>query len=235
MWLNSDGVNYMSEKIRIAIFDDHPVVRTGIKMLIDAQPDMEVVGDAADLAELSQLAGSKPVHIAVLDLAMPNGGGLKGLKLIRGKHPGTKAIILTMHNDVALLRSALSEGAAGFVLKQSADTDLLAAIRATYKGGLYIDSGLAKSLLFLDPAPSSKRNLLSDRERQVINLLARGFSNLDIAERLNVSVKTVETYRTRVAGKLGLRTRMELTRYAVLSGLLSPEDFLAADDIGSAM
>lgn len=220
----------MADEIRVAIVDDHPVVRTGIRMLIDAQHDMKVVGEAASIAELAQLVVSNDVQVLVLDLAMPKGSGINGLKLLRSKHPTVRTIVLTMHSDVALLRSALSEGAAAFVLKQSADTDLLAAIRATYKGGLYIDSGLAKALLLIDPNVSSKRNLLSDRERQVVNLLARGFSNQDIADRLHVSIKTVETYRARITGKLGLKTRVEIMRYAVLAGLLSPEDFLASDN-----
>lgn len=220
----------MADEIRVAIVDDHPVVRTGIRMLIDAQHDMKVVGEAASIAELAQLVVSNDVQVLVLDLAMPKGSGINGLKLLRSKYPTVRTIVLTMHSDVALLRSALSEGAAAFVLKQSADTDLLAAIRATYKGGLYIDSGLAKALLLIDPNVSSKRNLLSDRERQVVNLLARGFSNQDIADRLHVSIKTVETYRARITGKLGLKTRVEIMRYAVLAGLLSPEDFLASDN-----
>lgn len=213
-----------ADMIRVGIVDDHPIFRSGVKMLINAQPDMCVVAEAGTIAEAVEAVEKSQAHILLLDIGLRKGSGLTALKHVRACTPLTRAIVLTMYNDVALMRSALAEGASGFVLKQAADADLLTAIRAVHKGGLFIDPSLAAEFMAEKlNAPVGK--LLSHREKQVIQLVAQGYANQEIARSLCVSVKTVETYKTRIAEKLGLHSRKEITRYALLTGLLSPDDF----------
>jgi two-component system, NarL family, response regulator NreC len=212
------------DKIDVAIADDHTILRSGVKMLINAQPDMRIVAEFGSIAEI--LAGIQNIEpdVLLLDIGLTGGSGLLALKQMRIKKPLVKVVILTMHNEVALMRSALSEGASGFVLKQAADTDLLSAIRAVHKGGLFIDPSLAAAFV-AEKVNAVPGTILSSREKQVIQLVAQGYSNQGIAKHLYIGVKTVETYKARIAEKLGLRSRREIIRYAVLTGLLRPEDF----------
>jgi two-component system response regulator NreC len=212
------------DTIDVAIADDHGILRSGVRMLINSQPDMRVVAEASGTAEIISAVERAEPHILLLDIGLAGDSGLTALKQMRTKRPLIRAIILTMHSDVALMRSAVAEGAAGFVLKQAADTELLLAIRAVHRGGLFIDPSLAAEFM-AEKATAPAGNLLSRREKQVLQLIAQGNANQEIANRLYVSVKTVETYRARLAEKLGLRSRKEITRYALLTGLLSPEDF----------
>jgi DNA-binding NarL/FixJ family response regulator len=171
----------------------------------------------------------------VLDITMPHGGGLHAIGEIRKNSDSVRILLLSMHDEPAYLRTALAAGASGYVLKKSVDADLLSAIRAVHKGRTYVDSELADGLLrgFL-PKPASpkgqsrEKDVLSDRERQVLKLVAEGFSSRDIAEQIFVSVKTVETYRRRLAEKLGLESRADIVRYALDLGLLSSEKFTSA-------
>lgn len=212
-------------RTRIVLADDHAILRSGLKMLIGTQPDMVVVGEAARMSEVAAVIAEAKPHVLLLDIAMPGGTALQTLKEVVGNHAPTRVLILTMHRDIALVRSVLSAGACGFVLKQAADSDLLSAIRAVRQGGLFIDPTVARDLLpFPAPARTPSRNLLSDRELQVLKALAQGHTNQDVAARLSLSVKTVETYRTRIAEKLGLRSRREITRFALATGLLTAED-----------
>jgi two-component system, NarL family, response regulator NreC len=219
-------------KIRVLIADDHAILRSGLRMLISAQPDMTVVGEAQDGKEAVRLASETAPDVAVLDITMPHGGGLHAIGEIRKTANSVRILLLSMHDEPAYLRTALAAGASGYVLKKSVDADLLSAIRAVHKGRTYVDSELAESLItdFLpervpESSQSPQKHVLSERETQVLKLVAEGFSSRDIAEQIFVSVKTVETYRRRFAEKLGLETRADIVRYALDLGLLSSEKF----------
>jgi two-component system, NarL family, response regulator NreC len=218
-------------KIRVLIADDHAILRSGLRMLISAQPDMTVVGEAQDGKDAVRVASETAPDVAVLDITMPHGGGLHAIGEIRKIANSVRILLLSMHDEPAYLRTALAAGAAGYVLKKSVDADLLSAIRAVHKGRTYVDSELADGLIrdFLpqraQESSSPEKRVLSEREAQVLKLVAEGFSSRDIAEQIYVSVKTVETYRRRFAEKLGLETRADIVRYALDLGLLSPEKF----------
>lgn len=218
--------------IRVLIADDHAILRSGLRMLISAQPDMTVVGEAQDGKEAVRLAGETAPHVAVLDITMPQGGGLHAISEIRKIANSVRILLLSMHDEPAYLRTALAAGASGYVLKKSVDADLLSAIRAVYKGRTYVDSELADGLIrdylpegLRESSQSPEKRVLSEREAQVLKLVAEGFSSRDIAEQIFVSIKTVETYRRRFAEKLGLETRADIVRYALDLGLLSSEKF----------
>jgi two-component system response regulator NreC len=214
-------------KIRVLIADDHAILRSGLKMLVNAQADMEVVGEAPDGEHAIRTICEMTPDVALLDLTMPSGGGMVALQRIVRDCRRTRVIILTMHDDHAYLRSALAAGASGYVLKRSVDAEMLAAIRAVHRGGTFVDPSLARVLvqdvLVRTDAKTGFIRLLSDRELQVLGLVARGYSSSQIAKRILVSVKSVETYRSRFADKLGLRSRSEVVRFAIQMGLLTPE------------
>jgi two-component system response regulator NreC len=219
-----------THKIRIMIADDHAILRAGLKMLINAQTDMEVVSEAPDGEEAVHAARETRPDVALLDLTMPGTGGMRALQQMAQNCPKTRVLVLTMHDDTAYLRSVLAEGASGYLLKRTVDTELLAAIRAVHRGGTFVDPSLAKVLVqdVLAKRGTKARatrpaNILSDRERQVLKLVAQGYSSRQIAKRILVGVKTVETYRARIAGKLELRTRSDVVRYAIRMGLLAAE------------
>jgi two-component system, NarL family, response regulator NreC len=199
-------------------------------MLIDAQPDMLVVGEAQDGKEALRMADEANPDVFLLDITMPNAGGLQIIPELLKRHSAAHVLLLTMHDEAAYLRTALAAGASGYVLKKSVDADLLSAIRAVHKGRRYIDSELAESLI-LDAIPERSREpgslpearILSDREVQVLKLVAEGFSSREIADQLLVSTKTIETYRSRFGEKLGLNSRADIVRYALTTGLLSSE------------
>ena len=222
-------------KIRILIADDHAVVRSGLRLLINSQRDMEVVGEAKDGREvLPKVRESRP-DIALLDLSMPGGGGLQAIGQLRREEPAVRVLVLTMHDDPDYLRSVLSAGGFGYVVKRSADSDLLSAIRTVSHGERFVDPSIGETLvqeILRDSGPGgtggeSEEARLSPREREVLGLLAHGYTNTEIAEKIFVSVKTVETYRARLSQKLGLRTRAELVRYAMSRGILRGDDDLA--------
>jgi len=217
-------------KIRVMIVDDHAILRAGLRMLVSAQADMEVVSEAPDgEVAIQKVQDSKP-DVTLLDLTMPRVSGMKALQEITRNCRETRVLVLTMHDDPAYLRSALAAGASGYVLKRAVDSELIAAIRAVHRGGVFVDPRLA-SILVQDVlakkgtrADSTKTtNILSDRELQVLGLVARGYTSPQIAKQISVGVKTVETYRSRFAEKLGLRTRSDVIRFAVQMGLLTPE------------
>lgn len=218
-------------KIRLVVADDHAILRSGLRMLINAQPDMEVVGEAADGIEAVQAIQKANPDVAILDVTMPKSGGLDAIKEIVARSRSVRVLLLTMHEEPAYLRTALSAGAAGYVLKKSVDADLLSAIRAVCKGRTYVDSELAEILVRdafgkkEDGNGSVVDSVLSDRELQVLKLVAEGFSSREIAEQIYISTKTVETYRARFAEKLGLKSRAQIVRYALNLGLLSSEKF----------
>ena len=212
------------------IADDHAILRAGLKMLVNAQADMEVVSEAPDGETAVQAARETKPDVALLDLTMPGAGGMRALQEMARTCRKTRVLILTMHDDSAYLRSVLAAGASGYVLKRSVDAELLAAIRAVHRGGTFVDPSLANVLvqdLLAKKGAKAQRtrpvSILSDRELQVLRLVARGYSSQQIAKQILVGVKTVETYRSRLAQKLGLRTRSDVVRFAVQMGLLTPE------------
>jgi two-component system, NarL family, response regulator NreC len=219
-------------KIRVLIADDHAILRSGLRMLISTQPDMIVVGEAQDGNEAIRMARQTTPDVAVLDITMPNSGGLHAIAEMQKSSSPVRILLLTMHDEPAYLRTALAAGASGYVLKKSVDANLLSAIRAVHKGRTYVDSELADGLLReVLPEPARARSdspesyVLSARETQVLKLVAEGFSSREIGERIFVSAKTVETYRRRFAEKLGLESRADIVRYALDLGLLSAERF----------
>jgi two-component system response regulator NreC len=207
-------------KIRVLIVDDHAVLRSGLRMLINAQTDMEVVGEAPATSEA--LAATREIQpdIVTLDLSMPGGGGLKFLEQARTEGLKARTVVLTMHDDPAYFRSAISAGALGYVVKTAADNELLTAIRAVNDGRLFVSMPGGKQDDLLHAQSGTTGSALSDREQQVLVYLAEGHTNKEIGERLDLSVKTIETYRSRIASKLQLRSRAEIVRYALDMGLL---------------
>jgi len=219
-----------NSKICVLIADDHAILRSGLRMLIDAQTDMKVVAEAQNGDEAIQMARKQSPDVVILDITMPHRGGLHAIREILKGKPDTRILLLTMHEEVAYLRTALADGASGYVLKKSVDADLLSAIRAVHKGRTYVDSELASELIQhalpqRDRVTAEPTELLSQRELQVLKLVAEGFSSREIAQQIFISVKTVETYRGRFAEKLGLTSRADIVRYALEIGLLTPEKF----------
>jgi two-component system response regulator NreC len=212
------------------IADDHAILRAGLRMLVNAQADMEVVSEAPDGEKAVQTALETKPDVALLDLTMPRVGGMKALQQMARECSEVRVLILTMHDDPAYLRSALAAGASGYLLKRAVDAELIAAIRAVHRGGVFVDPRLA-NVLVQDvlakkggkAGPTQPASILSHRELQVLKLVARGYTSAEIAKQIFVGVKTIETYRSRLAEKLGLRTRSDVIRFAVQMGLLTPE------------
>jgi two-component system, NarL family, response regulator NreC len=212
--------------IKLLIADDHIVLRSGLRMLIDAQSDMEVVGEADNGSQVLVLAESLQPDLILLDLSMPGLGGLETLPLLIKIAPRTRILILTMHDDESYLRQALRDGASGYVLKRAADTELLSAIRSVMRGEVYLHPSLTRVLLDdilpeVNANTSNPWDALSEREREVLLRVARGYTSARIGEQLNLSPKTVDTYRARGMEKLGLRSRAALVQHALSHGLLS--------------
>ena len=209
-------------KIRILIVDDHTLFRSGLRMLIGERSDMEVVGEASDGEEALTLAKKLSPDIVLMDITMPGSGGLVATEKIRENCEKTRIVILTMHEDPVYVRSALAAGATGYIAKKAADSELISAIRAVNHGRTFIDSSQAENTLF--PANGKRKHAhgqLSEREYQVLKLLARGYTHHQIAEEISISVKSVETYRARMTKKLELHSRADLIRYALETGLLT--------------
>lgn len=221
-----------NSKIRVVVADDHAILRSGLRMLINAESDMEVVGEAAEGGEVAPALREAAADVLLLDITMPAGGGLRALTEVRRLWPQVRVLILTMHEDPAYLRSVLAAGASGYVLKRAVDADLLFAIRAVHRGGTFVDPSLAQNLLPQAAPAAGKGNLLSPRERQVLQLVAEGYTNQQVADRIFVSVKSVETYRARIAQKLSLKNRADFVRYALESGMLNPQQVAARNQRG---
>jgi DNA-binding NarL/FixJ family response regulator len=207
------------------IADDHAVLRAGLRMLLEAQQDIEVVGEAGDGSEVTRKTRALQPDVVLMDLTMPGPHSGEVIRQVVRACPKTRVLILTMHDDPAYLTSAMAAGAAGYVVKKVADSELLLAIRAVHAGRTFVD--LTQTLnpphALRGRGRGKRPKELSRREREVLRLLAQGHSNQQIADQIRVSVKTVETYRTRLREKLGLKERAELYRFAVESGILTPE------------
>ena len=210
--------------LRILLADDHLTMRHGLKLLIDSQPDMQVVSEVSDGAAAVEGALQLKPDVVVMDISMPGMNGLDATKKLKQQQPNAAIITLTRHSDDAYLQELLRAGVLGYVLKQSAPAELLQAIRAAAAGGQYLDSTLtarvtARLLGRADKA-SKSAVALSEREAEVLRLIASGYSNKEIAGRLSLSVKTVEAHKANAMRKLGLRGRIDIVKYAVLQGWL---------------
>lgn len=219
-----------NEKITVVIADDHSILRSGLRMLIGAQPDLSVVGEANNGEEALEQVRSKRPAVLLLDISMPGGNGIEVIHEIVKTSPQTRVLILTMHAEAAYLDAALAAGATGFVLKRSLDSDLLNAIRVVRRGDNFIDAGMTKFLVqkalggkASESSAKAASNLLSRRELEVLTLAAQGYTNRQISLRLFVSVKSVETYRARLLKKLNLEDRAQMFRFAIEAGLLSSD------------
>ncbi|WP_038038140.1 response regulator [Thermorudis peleae] len=216
------------QPIRVVLADDHPIVRAGLRALLESQPDMVVVGEAGTASEAVDLVRQTTPDVAVLDISMP-GGGLEALREIAALKLPTRVLILTVHAEERYLLPVLQAGGSGYVRKTSLHTDLLDAIRTVAAGEVFVDPDAARMLLqgYLDQVKRGEvqdpAQLLSEREREVLRLTAAGYTAQEIAEQLYLSPKTVETYRHRVMQKLGFSRRSELVRFALQIGLLDPD------------
>lgn len=201
--------------VTIVVADDHAVVRGGLRRLLDAEPDLRVVAEAGDVEETkARMAEHKP-SILLLDLHMPGGGSLPALRAIRDASPDSGILILTMQDDPGYAREAMSRGARGYVLKEAEEADLLHAVRTVAAGATYLQPELGARLL-------TNSSPLTEREREVLRLLALGHTNSEAAEQLHLSRRTVETHRANIQSKLGSTSRAELVRHALESGLITP-------------
>ncbi|MCL5256426.1 MAG: response regulator transcription factor [Chloroflexi bacterium] len=213
-------------KIRLLLADDHAILRAGLRALLNAEPDLEVVGEASDGPEAVARAQELKPDVALVDISMPLLSGLEATRQIRKRCPETKVLILTMHGDEEYLFQALHAGASGYILKRLADAQLIDAIREVCAGSAFLYPSVAAALAqdYLQRVSRGEESAsydgLTDREREVLTLIAEGHTNQEIADILVVSVKTVETHRSHIMDKLGFRTRAELVRYALRKGLL---------------
>lgn len=212
---------------RILLADDHALVRSGLRMILDAEPDLSVVAEAADGAEALAALQENPVDLAILDIAMPRMTGLQAAREINRNHPHVRVLMLSMHDNEQYFFEALKAGASGYVLKSVADRDLLEACRATIRGEPFLYAGAVTALIrdYLHRArhgSSLPETILTPREEEVLKLIAEGFSAREIAKTLGISAKTVDRHRTNTLQKLGLRDRLALTRYAIRTGLIEP-------------
>jgi two-component system response regulator NreC len=207
-------------KIRVLLVDDHAVLRAGVAMLINAQPDMEVVGDAADGAAAITEARRLRPDVVLLDLTMPGTSGFDALRELVTIGPEVRVLVLTMHDDPAYARHVLAAGATGYVTKKAADRELLLAIRAAHEGKAFVEKAQADALATHTARRTTPRDLLSPREEAVLSLLALGFTHGEVADRLSLSIKTVETYLARLSQKLGLKRRADLVRFAFTTGIV---------------
>jgi two-component system response regulator NreC len=211
--------------IRVLIVDDHAVVRAGLRLRLDAEEDIEAVGEAGSGREAIFEARSLKPDVILLDLVMPDQSGLEVLPTLLQEGPESKVLILSMQDDPEYVRQAFSSGASGYVLKEAADTEVVAAIREVAGGGRYVNPELGARLVTADTEAARKadENPLSDREHEVLRLLALGHTNQEIAEQLFISVRTAETHRAHIMRKLRLSSRAELVRYALAQGLLEAD------------
>jgi DNA-binding NarL/FixJ family response regulator len=211
-------------KVRVLIAEDHATVREGLKLIIGAQPDIEVIGDAEDGRTAIELAQELQPDIVLMDISMPKLNGLKATAKLKECCPEVHVLALTRHTDDGYLQQILRAGASGYVLKQSPPSELLHAIRAVARGGKYLDPAVAGKVM---GGYSARRTLnheaiseVSDRELEVLRLIAWGHSNKEIASRLDLSVKTIEVHKSNAMKKLGMNSRIDIVRYAVLQGWL---------------
>jgi DNA-binding NarL/FixJ family response regulator len=212
---------------RILVADDHPIVLRGLRMVLDAQPDLQVVAEATDGDEALERALSEDVHLAILDISMPRMTGLQAAREITRRKPDVRVLMLSMHDNEQYLFEAIRAGASGYVLKSAVDRDLVEACRAAMRGEPFLYPGGVRALMreYLERARAGDAvsgELLTPREEEIVKLIAEAHTNDEIAEMLVISKKTVERHRANILEKLGMRDRVELTRYAIRRGLVQP-------------
>jgi DNA-binding NarL/FixJ family response regulator len=211
----------------VLLADDHTIVRGGLRMVLDAQPDIEVVAEAGDGAEAVDKALGEGIDLAILDVAMPRMTGLQAVSELHRRRPELRLLILSMYDDERFFFEALKSGASGYVLKSAANRDLIDAVRAAMRGEPFLYPAAVAALIrdYLERARSGERvpdDMLTPREQEVIKLIAEGHTSEEIAETLVISKKTVERHRANILEKLGMRNRVDLTRYAIKRGLVEP-------------
>jgi len=214
-------------KTRILLADDHTIVRQGLRFIIDAEPDLEVVAEASNGNEAVARAVRDDIDLAILDIAMPTMTGLQAARELAARRPELRMLILSMHDDEGYLFEALKAGTAGYVLKSVADRDLVEACRAAMRGEPFLYAGAERALVrdYVQRARAGEtppEDPLTPREQQIVKLIAESHTNRQIAEVLTISEKTVETHRANILEKLGMRDRVELTRYAIRRGFVEP-------------
>jgi DNA-binding NarL/FixJ family response regulator len=212
----------MDSPIRVLIVDDHAVVRSGIRLLLANEADMDPVGEAGSAREAIFEARSLNPDVILMDVVMPDGSGLEAIPTLLHEHPDAKILVLSMQDDPRYVREAFEAGAKGYVLKEAADVEVVGAVREVARGGRYVHPELGARLIAADAAAAKRadEDPLSDREREVLRLLALGHTNQEIAQQLYISVRTAETHRAHIMQKLRLSSRAELVRYAIAQGLL---------------
>jgi two-component system response regulator NreC len=210
--------------IKVLIADDHAIVRTGLRTLIHTEATMGLVGEATGGYEAVDLVEKLQPDVLVLDLSMPDLDGISVTKQIRPQYPSLHILILTIHEDEALLRAALKAGAGGYILKHAAEVELISAINTILRGDLYVDPSMVRKLFSekVNPAPALPKPVigLTPRETEVLKLIVQGYTNRQIGEELNISIRTAESHRSNLSEKLGLHSRVELVRYAREHGLI---------------
>jgi len=216
------------QKIRVLIADDHGIVREGIRMILAAQEDIEVVGEASTGREAVELARRMQPDVVLMDISMPDLNGIEATRRIREEMPGVQVLGLTMHEEENYVFQMLKAGGAGYVLKRAAAEDLVAAVRAAARGEVFLYPSVAKLVVrdYLERArhqeDDASLDALTPREREILSLIAEGLTNQEIAQRLYISVKTVQTHRAHIMEKLNLHDRTELVRFAIRKGLIEP-------------
>lgn len=213
-------------KIRVLLADDHSIVREGVKMILAKESDIEVAGEASDGQQALDLVERLKPHVIVMDISMPGMGGIEATQLVKERHPAVNVLVLTMHEDESYVFRLLRAGASGYVLKRAAAQDLVQAVRAAAKGEAFLYPSVARKVVedYLKRVETGEEREryggMTQREKEILTLIAQGLSNKQIGERLYISIKTVQTHRAHILEKLGLHDRTELVRYAIRKGLI---------------
>jgi len=213
-------------KIRVLLVDDHAIVREGVKMILAKEPDFEVVGEAQDGRQALELVERMKPNVVVMDISMPEMGGIEATQQVKERYAGVNVIALTMHEDESYVFKLLRAGASGYVLKRAAAQDLVQAVRAAAKGEAFLYPSVARKVVedYLKRVEAGEERArydgLTEREKEILTHIAEGLSNQQIAQKLYISIKTVQTHRAHILEKLGLHDRTELVRYAIRKGLI---------------
>lgn len=217
------------EKIRVFIADDHAVMREGLRQILTNEPDLEVVGEAADGRQVLEMVRQAKPRVVILDIAMPGVNGLEAVGLIKKSHPETEVVMLSMHSKESMIHRALDAGALGYVLKASPVSDVISAVRAAHKGEYFLSSQIKAELVSAylqsrqEKPPIKGYDLLTEREQQIFRLVAEGGSTKQIAEMLNLSPRTVEKHRTNIMRRMGLKDRLDFVKQAIKIGIIDPD------------
>jgi len=213
-------------RIKVVVADDHAIVREGVRMILAREQDIEVVGEAGDGQQALDLVASLRPQVVIMDISMPGMGGIEATQRLKAKHPEVQVLALTMHEDETYVFQLLRAGAAGYVLKRAAAQDLVQGVRAAAKGEAFLYPSIARKVVedYLKRVETGEERErydgLTTREKEILTLIAQGLSNQQIAEKLYISIKTVQTHRAHILEKLGLHDRTELVRYAIRKGLI---------------